>query len=248
MVRPLIGITCSRSTGGRWSSYSLGHFQDFVFDGYSRGVLACGGAPLLVPIPQNKQSISAICHALDGLIFSGGPDINPRFYRQDPLPGLGEVDEDADHMALELIRQALALDLPILCVCRGIQVLNVALGGTLYQDVPTEMPSALKHEQQADRAVVTHTVTVLPDTLLRRIVKRDRMWVNSKHHQAVKDLAPGLIVSAHAADGLIEAVEKPDQRFVVAVQWHPEGLWPHDICAKRLFQALIKAAASMERR
>jgi putative glutamine amidotransferase len=246
MQRPLIGITCSRNVGGRWSSYSLGNFQDFVFDAYSRGVLVAGGAPLLIPITQNKQSISALCHSLDGLIFSGGPDINPRFYQHEPLPGLREVDDDSDRTAIELIGQALALDLPILCICRGIQLLNVALGGTLYQDVPTEIPSALNHNQQADRAVVTHTVTVLPDTLLRRIVKRDRLWVNSKHHQAVSDVAPGLIVSAHAADGLVEAVEKPDQRFVVAVQWHPEGLWPHDIYAKRLFQALIRAAASRD--
>lgn len=243
MGRPLIGITCSRSVGGKWSSYSLGHFQDFVFDSYSRGVLACGGAPLLVPIIQNKQSLSAICDALDGMIFSGGPDLNPRFYKQEPVPGIKEVDEDSDRTALELIRQALARDLPVLGICRGIQVLNVALGGTLYQDVSTEFETTVNHNQQADRAIATHTVTLVPDTQLREIVKRKKIWVNSKHHQAVKDLAPGLSACAYAADGLIEAVEKPGQRFVMAVQWHPEGLWPHDPSARRLFQALVKAAA-----
>jgi putative glutamine amidotransferase len=243
MPRPIIGITCSRSVDGRWSDYSLGHFMDFAFDAYGQAVLNCGGAPLLVPISQDKSSLAAICERLDGLILSGGPDINPRYYGQESRPGLMDVDEPQDRMELELTRQALAVDLPVLGICRGLQILNVALGGTLVQDIVRQIPKAGNHSPRADRSTVTHKVRIEPRTRLHGILQRRTLWVNSKHHQAVSRPAPGLAVCAVATDGVIEALEAGDREFVVAVQWHPEGLWHADVSARRLFKALVAAAA-----
>jgi putative glutamine amidotransferase len=242
MPRPVIGITCSRSVGGRWSDYDLGHFIEFAFDAYSQAVLNCGGAPLLIPISQSKSSLSAICGRLDGLIFSGGPDINPRFYKNEPHHGLMDVDENQDEMELELSRQALAADVPILGICRGLQLLNVAMGGTLYQDIALQVPKACNHSPRANRGTVTHKVRIEPNTRLQETLQRASLWVNSKHHQAVKSPAPGLVISAVASDGIIEALEDPNRPFLLGVQWHPEGLWEKNAAARKLFKALIAAA------
>lgn len=242
MSRPVIGVTCSRCVGGQWSTYSLGHFMDYALDAYSRAVLACGGAPLLIPVEQNKSSMEAICKGLGGLILTGGPDIHPRAYLQEPLIGLKEIDQPADQMEIALARLALQQDLPILGICRGLQVLNVAMGGNLYQDLATQKPDAINHSPAADRAVHTHQVTIEPGSRLHGIVQRRRLWVNSQHHQAVREPAAKLVPSAHADDGVIEAAEFLGRRFVVAVQWHPEGLWQSDQAARRLFKALIRAA------
>lgn len=242
MPRPVIGITCSRSVGGHWSVYSLGHFMEYAYDAYSQAVLHCGGAPLLIPISQDRRSLGAICSRLDGLILSGGPDINPRFYKDEPRQGLNDVDEAQDEMELEITRQALAAGLPVFGICRGLQLLNVAMGGTLYQDVAREVPKACDHAPKADRSIVTHKVRIESGTRLQAILQRRSLWVNSQHHQAVRETAPGLIVSAAASDDIIEALEDPHQPFVLGVQWHPEGLWQKEISARKLFKALVAAA------
>ena len=242
MSRPIIGITCSRSVSGRWSDYSLGHFMEFAFDAYSQAVVSCGGAPLLVPISQDKNSLAAICGRIDGLILSGGPDVNPRLYKEEPRQGLMDVDEAQDRMELELTRLAVAADLPVFGICRGLQVLNVAMGGTLVQDIARQVPKACNHSPRADRGIATHKVRIQPSTRLQSILQRRSLWVNSKHHQAVNRPASGLTVSAIASDGIIEALEATDRNFVIAVQWHPEGLWQKDASARKLFKALIAAA------
>ncbi|MEJ2040175.1 MAG: gamma-glutamyl-gamma-aminobutyrate hydrolase family protein [Desulfosarcinaceae bacterium] len=244
MRRPLIGITCARGSGGTWRENTLGHFSEFVYDVYCQGVLSCGGVPLLVPTSQDGRTTIEICRALDGLVFTGGVDIHPRHYHQEPGVGLRDIDDARDRMELELARQAIRRDLPLLAICRGIQLINVALGGSLYQDIGLQTGSPILHSPAADRDVVTHTVKVAPDTVLQAIVKRKTLWVNSKHHQAIDKLASSLTASAWAQDGLIEAVEAPDHRFAVGVQWHPEGLWHKDAAAKNLFKALVKASAN----
>ena len=242
MLRPIIGITCSRSVGGRWSDYSLGHFMEFAYDAYSQAVLSCGGAPVLIPVNQDKSSLISICKRMDGLILSGGPDINPRFYKAEPRKGLSDVDEAQDEMELEITRRALDEGVPVLGICRGLQMLNVARGGTLYQDIDLEVPGTCDHSPKADRGIATHKVRIQSNTRLQDTLHRRSLWVNSKHHQAVKSPAPGLVVSAAASDGIIEALEDPSRPFLLAVQWHPEGLWHKDVSAKRLFKALVASA------
>jgi putative glutamine amidotransferase len=241
-MRPLIGITCSRVIGGAWGIYSLGHFMDYTFDDYSRSIQYGGGAPLLIPVAQNRDTLRTILDKLDGLLLSGGPDINPRFYGEQPLAGLGEIDEDLDRMELEIAGMAFQKDLPILAICRGIQVLNVSLGGTLYQDMPNQVQGSINHTQTADKGTNTHSISIEIKTSLHRIFKRKEIWVNGKHHQAIKDLAPGLTVSAKASDGIIEAVEHHKKQFVMGVQWHPEGTWRDDPYSRKLFRAFVEAS------
>ncbi len=140
--------------------------------------------------------------------------------------------------------QAHRKDVPILAICRGIQTLNVCLGGTLYQDIPSQIEGAINHNQKADKSINTHSVKIASGSCLAGIFKRKTVWVNGKHHQAVKDPAPGLIVSAVAEDGVVEAVEDPARKFVVGVQWHPEGTWKVDRNSGNLFRAFLKAAGT----
>jgi len=178
------------------------------------------------------------------LILTGGPDINPKFYGEQPLPGLEEIDEDLDRMELEATHIAFARNLPILAICRGIQVLNVSQGGTLYQDIPTQVQESILHTQKADKKTTTHATRIEAKTLLFRVVGRKEIWVNGRHHQAVKDVAPGFVVTARATDGVVEAMEHSSKRFVIGVQWHPEGNWRDDPYSRRLFRAFVRAAQS----
>jgi putative glutamine amidotransferase len=243
-MRPLIGITCSREVGGAWGLYSRGHFMDYTYDDYSRAIHSCGGAPILIPVAQNRDSLGTVLDRSDGLLLSGGPDINPKFYREEPISGLGEIDEALDRMELEATKMALDRGVPIFAVCRGIQVLNVALGGTLYQDIANQVRESINHTQRADKSINTHSIKIERKTLLYDLFKTGKIWVNGKHHQAIKDLAPGLNISARASDGIIEAVEITENKFTLGVQWHPEGSWEVDPYSKRLFRAFVQAAIS----
>jgi putative glutamine amidotransferase len=215
--------------------------MDYTFDDYSQAIRFGGGAPVLIPVAQDRETLQAILRRLDGLILSGGPDVNPKFYGEQPLPGLEEIDEDLDRMELEAARMAFEGNLPIFAICRGIQVLNVSQGGTLYQDIPTQVQESILHTQKADKKTTTHATRIEPKTLLSRIVGRKEIWVNGRHHQAVKDVAHGFVVSARATDGVVEAMEHPSRRFVVGVQWHPEGNWKGDLYSRRLFRAFVRA-------
>ncbi len=242
--QPIIGITCSRTTGGAWGIYSLGHFMEYTYAEYSQAVLHCGGAPLIIPASQDKRSLESILAAVRGIILSGGPDMHPRIYGEEPLPGLEEVDEGLDRFELQVAGLALQRHLPVLAICRGVQVLNVCMGGALYQDIASQVQESICHTPRVDKGVNTHTVRIEPNTKLLSIMQKREIWVNGKHHQAVKKPAPGLIVSARAKDGVIEAVEDPERPFVLGVQWHPEGTWKNDPYSKKLFRALIQAASS----
>jgi putative glutamine amidotransferase len=241
-MRPLIGITCSRVIGGAWGAYDRGHFMDYTFTEYSRAIADCGGASVLIPVVPDKAPISTVIERIDGLLLSGGPDVNPARYGDLPGDKLGEIDEDQDRMEMLATALAFEQDLPILAICRGIQLLNVARGGTLYQDISSEVPGSINHVQQAAKAVNTHRVAIGEKTRLRRIMGEDEIWVNGRHHQALRDPAPGLTVSGRAPDGIIEAVEAADRPFVIGVQWHPEGTFGSDPYSKKLFAAFVAAA------
>jgi len=241
-MHPLIGITCTSLVGPSWSKNSLGRFQDGVYRNYTQAVEFCGGAPVLIPMVKKITALERILSKLDGLLLSGGVDINPKLYGEEPLQGLECIDAERDFTEIELTRLALEMNMPILGICRGIQMLNVVGGGTLYQDLFSQKSNCLKHRQEADMQVNTHRVSIARNSLLYQIVKKDEIWVNSSHHQAVKDIAPGYRVNAVAKDGVIEGIEDSSRKFVLGVQWHPEGTWETDEESQKLFRAFVEAA------
>jgi putative glutamine amidotransferase len=207
-----------------------------------RTALERAGARVRELTPADR--LPGVLDQVDGLLLTGGVDVEPAEYGEEPHPTV-ETDKVRDDYELALAREALARDLPLLAICRGAQVLNVAAGGTLVQDIPSAQPAALGH--QIDRKdAVAHEVHVEPGTCLARLLDRrlsvDRsIPVNSRHHQSVKQPAPGFVVSATAPDGIVEAIEKPAAPFCVGVQWHPENFWQTGEF-NELFQGLIEAA------
>jgi putative glutamine amidotransferase len=186
---------------------------------YVRALALAGLVPLIVPPILDPEEACAVLDRVHGLVLSGGEDVDPARYGARPHPKLGETDGSRDALELGLIAAARARRLPILAICRGIQILNVALGGTLYQDLPSERRGAIDHADTRSR----HAVRVEPGSLLHRTLATLEASVNSRHHQAIRDLAPSLVATAWAPDGLIEAAEPRDgEPWTLAVQWHPE--------------------------
>jgi putative glutamine amidotransferase len=208
-----------------------------------------GGAAILLPLVGDRFSLLEVLARLDGLLLAGGGDIRPHHFGQTAQVKLRSVDPPRDEAELFLVRQALDGDLPILAICRGMQLLNVALGGTLCQDIGEQMPEAMKHDFYAEypRWKHAHAVSVYPGSRLAGIVDAPRLLVNSFHHQCVKDIARGLLVTAAAPDGVVEAVELPERDFVIGVQWHPEELIDRDPRMKRLMEAFVAAARDYAR-
>jgi len=203
---------------------------------YVRALESAGLVPLAVPTMLSAERVGAALAAVRGLVLTGGEDVAPDRYGATPHPRLGEVDPVRDAAELELITAARARRLPILAICRGIQILNVAFGGTLYQDLDSERPGPVPHSDGARR----HAVRVEPGSLLARTLGTPSASVNSRHHQAIRDLAPGLKAVAWAEDGVIEGAEPADASapWTVAVQWHPE-----DLTERALFEGFAKAVA-----
>lgn len=203
---------------------------------YVRALESAGLVPLAVPTMLAAERAGAALAAVRGLVLTGGEDVAPSRYGATPHPRLGEVDPVRDAAELELIAGARARRLPILAICRGIQILNVALGGTLYQDLDSERPGPVPHSDET----TSHAVRVAPGSLLARTLGTPAARVNSRHHQAIRDLAPSLKAVAWAEDGVIEGAEPADTNapWMVAVQWHPE-----DLTERALFEGFAKAVA-----
>lgn len=235
MKRPRIGITTQRHAGT--PEIKRGRPIYFLSCEYADRVREAGGIPLLLPPGDPELEVLT---GLDGLLLSGGEDVDPRYYGEAAIPELGTVDARRDTQELPLAKAAAERNLPILAICRGIQLLNVALGGTLHQDLPVQHPGALPHVQELPVDQSTHRVQLAPDSLLARLAEATSLEVNTFHHQAVKAIAPGLKATAWADDGVIEAVEG-SQGWAVGVQWHPE-LQPGRFTAA-LFSAFIEASA-----
>jgi putative glutamine amidotransferase len=207
---------------------------------YVKAVREAGGMVYLLPPAAEKGLAEAYAAGLDGLLLTGGGDVHPRFFGGYSIWELEEVSLMRDTFEIELVKAMVASAKPILGICRGIQVINVALGGTLYQDLRRELPGSLQHRQDSSRSEAAHKVKLKEGSLLFRLLGASEIWVNSLHHQAVKDLAPGLRQSAFAEDGVIEALEGLSG-FLLGVQWHPEDL-VNEEHAKVLFQGLVAAA------
>jgi putative glutamine amidotransferase len=192
---------------------------------YVESVERAGGTPIILPMTQERLVLDGLLGLLDGLLLTGGQDVGPQNYGEEPHALLGSVDPMRDVTELYLARRALAMDMPLLAVCRGEQVLNVACGGSLYQDIHALVgPKCLGHFQNTAEEVPSHSVEVVEGSRLRGITGQDRVMVNSYHHQCVKDLAEGFVISARAADGVVEGIESTRHTFALGVQWHPELL------------------------
>ena len=219
----LIGLSASLDKSG--DKHWEGLQQSRVNQAYVDSVLGAGGLPLLIPVMDKKEALRTALAACSGLILTGGQDMSPLHYGQEPEKGLGEVSEARDDYDLALYGLAKDMGLPIFGICRGMQVINVAQGGTLYQHLDDEGSFTLKHLQEASRDQVSHSVTLVPGSRLHDLLG-DRIQVNSFHHQAIRDLAGGFRVSVTSDDGVIEAMEAldMDKEKILAVQWHPEEL------------------------
>jgi putative glutamine amidotransferase len=239
-MTPLIGITCGTSS----LDLHAKNPQDRLNTAYTRAVSLAGGAPVILPNRPDSSVIGAYLDRLDGLLLTGGFDVNPRLFGEKTLNGTVEIDHLRDDAELPLIRAALQRDLPIFAICRGIQTLNVCLGGTLYQDIPSQIPSHILHVQSEPRPTTTHSIEIESASRLADIVRARSMPVNSMHHQALKDVAPGLVVVARAEDGVVEAAEVAGKRFVLAVQFHPEEMVGNSEGARWLFAAFVEECSS----
>lgn len=233
--RPLIGITARLNLAD--STFYLRRY-------YAEAIEATGGVPLHIPLIPNREYLGALIEHLDGLLLSGSnSDIDPAQYGEEPRPRLGPVVPERDSVDLLLLDLAEKRKVPVLGICFGMQSLNVSRGGTLYQDLETQMPNVLKHEQGMPVDRPSHYVNLEVDSLLAQLAGGKTIRVNSTHHQAVKDVGRDLRVIATANDGVIEAVTdtRPD-RFALGVQWHPEIGWERDQFSHAIFARFVEAA------
>ena len=246
MRRPVIGVatqTLPGIVGERPNCWVMGHR-------YVEALRAAGALPWLIPlIPHDPATMHAIFEKLDGVFLTGGVDVDPACYGEPKTALCGSTDPDRDAVELMLLHHAMGRHIPVLAVCRGIQIINVALGGTLYQDVSAQVPASMKHDYfptavSPSRSYLAHDVLIEAGSRLSDIVGRRVAPVNSMHHQAIKTLANGLAPTAHAPDGIIEAVEGTNGQYLVAVQWHPEELAETQPGMKNLFDSFVTAAVA----
>lgn len=248
-MKPVIGI----SPTPRETDMDHGHFRQYgLSDTYTRSILAAGGIPVILPL--HTEAVDDVLDSLDGIIFSGGSDLNSAHWGEAPHPKAYGFDDERDSFELQTVRKVVERNMPMLGICRGIQSINVALGGTIIQDIPDQVPGSIQHRQHENgktRDDVSHPVRITEgENLLYKIHGHNTMVTNSFHHQAVKELADDLEVIAVAEDGVVEAVWLPGMTFGLAVQWHPEMLADRHPEHAALFAALVKVAAerSAERR
>lgn len=241
-MKPVIGVTPDFHAGDR---KEMGGPEPtyFLRARYIRAIEELGGIPLILPLVADPAARRRLLDGVDGLLLTGsGPDLPPRLYGEKKRYKFPIVSERRADFELEVVHQARERDLPLLGICGGMQTVNVACGGSLFQDIPAQIPRAMDHRQKAKAIHVSHAVTVVPKSLLRRVVASDTVMVNSSHHQSVKRVAPSLMASAFAPDGVVEAIESSNHRFLLAVQWHPEFLFERHASHRRLFVALLRAA------
>lgn len=235
-MRPLIGLTISNQQDEK---------KLYTPTSYTNAIIEAGGTPVLLNITRDDEMIAQYAALVDGVLFSGGDDVDPATYGEEQQWGCGDVSPVRDAFEIKLLHTLLEKhpNKPILGICRGEQVLNVAMGGTLYQDVKSQLPGCIRHQQQQVSQYASHKATITEGSMLHRIYGTCEVMANSFHHQAVKDIGPGLTITARASDGVVEGFEKPDHPFFVAVQWHPERLveWTFHPEHKALFKAFVDA-------
>lgn len=233
--RPLIGITCS-----------IDYEKDFSYlkQGYYKAIQKAGAIAILLPADELSLE-SELIQKLDGILLSGGPDIDPVYFGEETYTFNGNISPERDKQELALAKLAFEAGKPILGICRGIQVLNAAMGGTIYQDISSQVKgnNLLKHVQEAPRWYPSHNIKISRDSRIFDCFGTEKVRVNSFHHQAVKDVANGYKVTACCSDGIIEAIEYIGDQFSVGVQWHPETMWEKDIKYLEVFKAFVEACS-----
>lgn len=234
--KPLIGITATQEKGDAPASYQIGRH-------YIKGVARAGGIPIILPLLQSEEQILDMSHHLDGLLMSGGVDMDPMLFEEEPHPKMGRIDPERDYFEKKILEKMVEQQKAVFGICRGCQIINLVMGGTIYQDLPAQKGGELvKHSQNAPRWYPTHSVKIESDSCLKGVFAAEKIRVNSYHHQAVKDPAPGFKSTALAPDGVIEAIEYQKDQFILGVQWHPEQLWEKDEATLELFRVFVKKA------
>ena len=247
---PLIGIVADHKpirTTDR--SHSARTFTG-AYASYIHALTLAGALPVIVPLQIPPDTLRGVFDRLDGVLLPGGGDLDPATYGEaDPAHASHAINRQRDRVELTLSRWAAEEDVPLLGICRGHQVVNVALGGTLYVDIPTQLNTEIPHDTHMVHppAYLAHTVQIEADSRLAEIMGNSTLHTNSRHHQAVRQPGVGLRITAHAPDGIIEATELPTNHFFITVQWHPENLVDHDPAILALFQGLVQAAGQLHR-
>ena len=242
---PIIGITATlKEDEDAVAERPLGRFVRADLD-YVEGVAGAGGAPVVLPPAGDERVAESVIQSLDGLLLSGGSDLDPGYYGEEPVPELGVTLPERDAFEMALVRIALRRGMPVFGICRGMQVLNVALGGTLYQDLPSQWErDLLKHRQATPKWQPTHEVRIEDGSYIASVMGRKMVKVNSYHHQGIRALAEGLVVTGRSTDAVIEAVEAADlsEWWLLGVQWHAEAMRGAGPQQESLFEAHVSAA------
>lgn len=233
-MKPIIGITASKE---------LGKEQYAIEEADTAAIMQAGGLPIMLPHLTGEADIEQIANHIDGLFAAGGYDIDPTLFGEEPHPNLGVIIPSRDAFELELIKKVLELGKPILAVCRGAQILNIAVGGDMYQDITDQIGGdLLQHKQKAPKFHGSHYVHVPEGSLLHLLTGSGKLKVNSRHHQANRRVPESFLISGKASDGVIEAIESKEHRFVLGLQWHPENMAiASDEASMRIFEGFIEA-------
>lgn len=238
-MRPLVGIPCQ-------ADFREGSGRPIYCNNraYAHAVEDAGGIPVFIPMLNDISVLEALLSRLDGLLLSGGGDVDSVRYNEDARPMLGGVDSRLDELEFTLVQWALQADMPILGVCRGMQLLNVAFGGSLYQDLGEEYPGVIEHcRRELPRNTLIHNVNVASGSRMEKILGTNELWINSLHHQGIKASGANVYVSGRAEDGVAELLEVADYSFVMGIQGHPEEIYTQEAACTQLFSAFITACA-----